>query len=280
MSQLAEHKSASPPKMKTGIQMVTPEMATAWLSRNPNNRSLRQPRVLHLAQQMRDGEWALNGESIKFDLNGNLMDGQHRLAAVVRYGHPVQMLVVCGVDADAITTIDTGRARTLSDALKMDGERNCFELAASLILLWRMENKGMVGAGVWPSIQSSLKLLHDNPTIRQSLSAAQRVKSKIRCRTSVLTVFHHLAAKADSDTADIFLGKLGDGTGLSTYDPIFRLREKLIANHGARLKMGQAEMMAITIKAWNYWRVGREVQQLTWKYRLGEEFPEIQGGAS
>lgn len=50
-----------------------------------------------------------------------------------------------------------------------------------------------------------------------------------------------------------------------------------LAESTARQKMTQTELLALFIKAWNYWRVGREVQQLVWKYRAGEEFPEVQG---
>ena len=66
------------------------------------------------------------------------------------------------------------------------------------------------------------------------------------------------------------------GANLSVTDPIYKLRERFIANREGRQKLSSTELIAITIKAWNYWRVGRETSSLQWRYRGGETFPEPQ----
>jgi hypothetical protein len=62
---------------------VDPATAESWLAKNPNNRNLRVPVVQSYARDMVSGNWMLNGETIKFDQSGKLIDGQHRLSAVV-----------------------------------------------------------------------------------------------------------------------------------------------------------------------------------------------------
>ena len=55
---------------------------------------------------MQNGEWKLNGKSICFDWNGRLLNGQHRLSAVVRSGVPLTTLVVRGLDPALVPTQD------------------------------------------------------------------------------------------------------------------------------------------------------------------------------
>ena len=49
--------------------------------------------------QMRKGLWVLNGETVCFDANGALMDGHHRLLAIIESGITIEVLVVRGVAA-------------------------------------------------------------------------------------------------------------------------------------------------------------------------------------
>lgn len=109
---------------------VTPAMAKAWLAKNPNNRNIRQPVVTSYARDILAGNWMLNGETIKFDTAGRLIDGQHRLSAVIVADTTVGMVVIRGVDADVMDTVDVGAKRTYADALRLQGEDNTTTLAA------------------------------------------------------------------------------------------------------------------------------------------------------
>lgn len=64
-------------------------MAETWLSRNSNNRNLRGQVIASYARDMKSGAWVLNGETVKIASNGQLLDGQHRLNAVVESGQTV-----------------------------------------------------------------------------------------------------------------------------------------------------------------------------------------------
>jgi len=269
-------------QLKAQVISVTPELATEWLARGGVNRRVSQKHVMRLAQQMKDGQWLLNGEAIKFNINGELLDGQHRLAAILRHGKPVEMMVICGMPTETFSTLDTGKRRNLADALSIVGEKNVFELAASLTLLWRFQHGVLTGIARdnYPSHADCLRLLASTDGLRPALTVAQGVRKHIRIRSSVVAVAYFLTHAADPEGADKFFKHLKEGTGLSMYDPIFRLRERMLAEATARQKMTQTELLALFIKAWNYWRVGREVQQLVWKYRAGEEFPEVQGDAA
>lgn len=104
------------------VESVTPALAQQWLARNfKNNRPLRRQKVERLAEDMRAGRWLLTHQSIAFNHDGELIDGQHRLAAVVESGATVSMLVFFNVPMDGVELIDCGDRRTDLDALVVGG---------------------------------------------------------------------------------------------------------------------------------------------------------------
>jgi len=102
---------------------VTPDRAFEWLERaNNRNRAVSQAVVQRYARDMKAGNWRLSHQGIAFDVNGILLDGQHRLWAVVEANVPVEMFVWTNVPADTRQIIDGGRGRTLVDRLQfVDG---------------------------------------------------------------------------------------------------------------------------------------------------------------
>ena len=102
-------------------ETITPDMARQYLMFNTENyRSLNKDRIVSYANDMKNGKWQFNGEGIKFDESGKLIDGQHRLHAIVRSGVPVQMLVIRGVE-NGINIYDVGSARSMGQIAKARG---------------------------------------------------------------------------------------------------------------------------------------------------------------
>jgi hypothetical protein len=119
--------------MKTEVVMITPAMAEKWLKGTTSgNRPIRKNNLQRLIHDMKSGQWSLNGESIVLDDNGNVVDGQHRLRAVVDSGVTIQSVVVRGVDASAFEYIDLGVRRDGGDVLAVRGYQYGKELAAAL----------------------------------------------------------------------------------------------------------------------------------------------------
>src|SRR5690242_16345038 len=112
------------------IVTVDPEMAQRWLGNNPSNRNIRENLVDSYARDMAASRWEMTGEPIKFDQKDRLLDGQHRLKAVIKAGVAVQMMVVRGLDPRAQLVMDSGSRRTAADALQMDGRDHSVFLSA------------------------------------------------------------------------------------------------------------------------------------------------------
>jgi len=100
---------------------ITPGLAAAWLADKAPNRRLRKRVVDRYANDMSQGRWRLTHQGIALDETGALIDGQHRLAAIVRSGVTVQMLVVRGVPRESQLDMDQHAKRGADDALSLAG---------------------------------------------------------------------------------------------------------------------------------------------------------------
>lgn len=95
-----------------GFEVITPELARKYLERNTDNyRILQIKRVEQYAQEMISGNWERNGESIKFNKDGKLVDGQHRLHAVIKANIPVKIYVTRDID-NSVVLFDSGYNRS------------------------------------------------------------------------------------------------------------------------------------------------------------------------
>ena len=95
--------------MHTQVMDVTPELAQAWLKQNTFNRPISAPTVRRYASDMSNGRWKLNHQGLAFSEEGVLVDGQHRLMAIVKADSTVKMMVTWGANR---TGIDELRPRS------------------------------------------------------------------------------------------------------------------------------------------------------------------------
>ena len=105
--------------MTTKEVRVTPDFASVLLGKMGNNRRLNDERVNLYADQMRKGLWKRSPQGIVIDEDGKLIDGQHRLRAVIKSGCDVMMCITYGAPAETIKVLDCGQARTLSQTMKI-----------------------------------------------------------------------------------------------------------------------------------------------------------------
>lgn len=107
--------------LRLATELVTPTYATALLAKNIQNRPISRDTVNRYAAQMKAGLWKFNGDPIRIASGGELLDGQHRLQAVVQSGVAQEMVVIRGIHRTAFDTIDLGRKRGAADILAIAG---------------------------------------------------------------------------------------------------------------------------------------------------------------
>lgn len=95
---------------------VTPEVAAQWLELNTGNRPVTKPQTAAYARDMQGGNWRDHGgDPIQIGSNGVLLNGQHRLHAVIASGATVDMFAIFGADPSAVLAIDRGKSRSHRD---------------------------------------------------------------------------------------------------------------------------------------------------------------------
>lgn len=114
-----------------GIFTITPTVAAAILKdRNPNNRHVSPAKMTQTAHDVANGEFVLNGEAIIFSNAGKLIDGQHRLYAMLKGAKPITSVVTMGMPPEVRDTVDQGKSRSARDVLCLNGYVNGNELAS------------------------------------------------------------------------------------------------------------------------------------------------------
>lgn len=99
---------------------VTPQKAMHWLeTANLRNRPVSQSHINSLARDIKNGQWKLTHEGIAFDPHGILLDGQHRLWAIVEADCPVVLSVSFNVSSDSLMAINRGKTRSVVDVLRL-----------------------------------------------------------------------------------------------------------------------------------------------------------------
>lgn len=241
---------------------VTPDMAAGWLETNKENRPLRSRKLKSLIAAMRDGKFQLHGQAIQFDDKGRLIDGQHRLWAVVESQATVPMLVVKGLSRDTQYVIDRHAARTAGDSLAMRGvpNANVIAAAARLIIAYEADHAAFPQALKQEIPTDEI----DNFTQknRDGLIHAMRMTDKWRglMSHSRATAIYFILAKTDRKAVVEFGERLLTGANLSAGSPILALRNRLLAeDHTSVSRSDVVLLFVMVIKAWNAWRSGREL---------------------
>jgi hypothetical protein len=262
---------------------ITPDLAREWVGHNTHNRKTRQRVVLAYAADMAAGDWAWNGEGIKFDVNGVLLDGQHRLLAIIESGVTVRMPVFRGLPPETQETMDGGVTRKFSDVLTLRGERDAHVLAAITrkIALW--ENGLRLGGGsrlsggsFAPTNAQLLQVIEKYPDLRSIARSSATAATKCALPSSVIGLCWWLFSALDNEDCEHFWSRVADDQHHSKGDPAYELRRVAAASKDVRGSRSVAFLTAVTIKAWNAFRDGRTIGVL--KFRPGganpETFPE------
>lgn len=110
------------PSKQVTLEVITPEMAKRWLAQNAkNNRTSKAGQVALYAAYMKKGTWNDDNCAITFDVNGELIDGQHRLMAIVESGTAQEFIIGRNWPTEAMITLDMGQRRTFTDRMVVAG---------------------------------------------------------------------------------------------------------------------------------------------------------------
>jgi hypothetical protein len=259
--------------LRSRVQNITPKRAAEMLEANTTNRPLSRSTVRSFADAMRRGEWQVTHQGIAFDTAGVLVDGQHRLAAIVEADLPVEVTVFTDVEPDTFDVLDTGKKRNAADVLAIEGEKSSTLLAAMVRTLWLYENRPDAtwsGGGAAVTNHQIVQTLEANPKIRDFLPIAERIASETGMIKSAAGAAAYLVEQTNkskkAQLAEWHEGVI-DGAGLGKNDPRLVFRRTMFAM--ARKQAGVVqrrrdtrEHVALYLKAFNAWAGGETLTQL------------------
>ena len=272
--------TASSERVRGAARTITPEIATTLLEQNNENRPLRQGRVERFAADMAAGKWALNGETVKVDTTGNLLDGQHRLWACVESGVAFQTFIIYDLPAESFRTIDNGMPRTLGDLLSLRGTQNANIVgsACTYVLFWD-------NAGDGDALRITRPAPYERPTRNQKfdwlaqsdtalwLDAARMARRfKGMAPPSIVAAAYYIAGRSSPAKAELFFETAATGVGIiHEDDPAGALRFRLIRDRSERVLTNPWEKFVWFLKAWAAYISGGSIKLLRVTGRGGVE---------
>ncbi|CAA9365156.1 MAG: hypothetical protein AVDCRST_MAG68-5133 [uncultured Gemmatimonadetes bacterium] len=247
----------APIQVETSVETIDPATAARMLDANVNNRPLRKRVVDSYAEDMRAGRWIFNGEAIKIADDGTLLDGQHRLAAVVQSGVTVRIAVVRGLPRSAQESMDAGARRTAGDALSLRGEKHSHTVAAVARLI--LTQGDSVNRQV--SNAEQVELINSDPALRWvvgSVVTGELAQLKYVAPTALIGYAYWRLHHVDSYACAEFFQRLATLSNLHAKSPILALHKKLIGHNTGSGYKGRREGLSMIFSAWNAWRKGED----------------------
>jgi len=243
---------------------MTPEWASRILERNTHNRSVRPAVVRQIASDMACGRWLLTPQTVSVASDGTLLDGQHRLMAIVQSGQAVQMMLATDCPSECFAAIDTGQSRTPGDILKIEGVSN-YTHVASIIRLVHLYNTcpGNVWVGQLGALskQQIVETYRADPDAWNEVTKLAMSFNKAPCvQVSAVGAFLYLYQSSAAPSADDqafsrdYLKLYCTGEMLSAGNPVLAFRNwQALQWKMAQVKKAQTQL-ACHIKAYRYWR--------------------------
>jgi len=252
------------------VQRIGPELAGQYIEGMSKNRNISQRDVESLARAMKQGLWREDaGDPIRLNSDGQMIDGQHRMWAIVESGCEFSFLVIRGIDNSTQMIMDTGRGRRLADQLRIRGEKYPSELASAISLYsgWINERMLMRGGGNKTKIMipEGISILEQHPELRKSVAIGYGIARAVKGGAGRWSAIHCVLSEIDAVDADAFFRQIQTGENLSATSPIMALRRRLADDALTQRKLGIREYTALVFKAWNAYREGRDIQVLSWK---------------
>jgi hypothetical protein len=245
-----------------GIEVIDRQRALEYLSKNKDNRHVSPSWVRDLANRQKRGEWMFTGDPIRFDWDGWLRDGQHRLRMVEQTGKSIQVLVVRGLDPKCFMVLDSGKKRGLDTVLEINNYPHFKALSTIAPAVWSyLANLTTTGV----SNQMYVDFLKDHKDISEAVNFYQGRKKddgvSLIGYPEPLTVAYYLLCQIDPSEGQEFITKIMYGNDTSGIR--LTLRNTLAKWWGTVPRTSRPPYRAalyVIIQSWNQFKAGKETK--------------------
>lgn len=252
------------------LEVITPDIAEEMLGTNhERQRSVNERIVLQYAHDMTEERWPITGDTIKEDWNGRIIDGQHRLRAIIKSGATIETFVARGLDPDVFADLDQGRKRsfhTYLEGLRVPNA-SCVGAAVSKVLYFsrkRRFDKELTGHEASISINDLIETFDNEPGIVDWSGPAKSVGDRFRFSAGTVNAVLYVASLTKSASVEKFVDSLSSGLDLEAKDPVYALRNILLDRLATRAERRFSNMhyTNLFVRAWNAYARGDQVGAL------------------
>ena len=247
------------------------------------NRKLSMRIVHRYANAMRNGEWVLSNDAILVTKNGKLINGQHRLMAVIESGTTQRFLIMTDADETMFKYLDGGVKRTLNDFMWASGLTDSTPAMAGasyyiINMFDRNEfflklHKSHVTYGYEEKVRTLLNK-HYDLFLRAQVQQKRQSKNSF-IPTKAFMVCYVLFSFADPDNAELFFDALytkdwgSNKVLIATFNTLQRLPKNL--NTESR----NLQVMKVLFAGWNAYETNRTLSRL--KTSVDNVLPHLEG---
>ena len=260
---------------------ITPKIAKRLLENTTPalQRRLDRRQVFAISTAMSNGTFLDNGDTIRQDQHGNIIDGQHRLNAIIEANFTLETIFVKGLATKTIHTIDMhAKARTLTDVLEIS-HKTTYKYGTSIAATVKFINSFNMGSfSASPAFLKSrrqaitstyfLQWVNDNPKIIDFVGETMRLRGNgdKLLKASVFCGLKWILDGYNKPEADKFFQMFSDGIGVNVKSPIYILRKKILATKFSdtrrRAHLTQTELIFCFIKSWNNYLDGVTITRM------------------
>ncbi len=272
--------------MYTKFEDVTPTMAMDWMTTPAptfedgsqlKQRALRPPHVEWLAGQILNGDFETTHQGIALSREGFVLDGQHRLQAIIDTGRTVRLQVTYNVPKRLFDRFDVGKKRTPGDVFTMAGISGGTSAAGAakmyhIVTLWTADPKGRLkNWNNWDreqvSAHTQAQVAAENPILSDlvyEFSALGRGSRRINIGAAVafLVWIRDLYSDEAMERAKAYLRPVKDQEGTTRSDIEYHVGEwfanAFYAGTAFRGASRVVQLLAL-VKGWNIRQSGRQV---------------------
>jgi hypothetical protein len=262
-------------------ELITPSRAKELLEANINNRRVKDPVVLRYAQDILAGRWKEDtGEVIKISKSGIVLDGQHRLYAIVKANIPIFFHVAYGVEDLVVDVLDTGSVRNASDVFKLNKIPYDSSIPSIMQTYYLIKNGHFASRQKFMRLTNAelLKKYYENEILWQDIckkSHSWYINFAKILTKSFIGGFYSVFKEINPELAEKFMDELCTGINVSN-ETMLLLRNKLMHDKMSQKKITPTLKMIYMIKTWNCYVRGIELKKLSFDSDR-ESYPKILG---
>lgn len=212
---------------------------------------------------MRKGDFPFVGDPIRISVDGEVLDGQQRLRAILAAGVTLEFVVISGLPPETQRYMDQGRKRSASDQLTIEGVTESALKASIARLLMEWDRSSILNRRFRASNAEVVRFVLDERTAMDDAARqGKRVYREVPIPTRVVGAVYYKMTQVNKGMGIEFTDRLTAGVDLGPGDPILALRRLVLRHDREGLKISIAEHLYYLTTTWQRWLASDQVARL------------------